>query len=318
MVAQPFSFRYHPVLGTELHLVVNCETEARAEHAQEAVLDEIVRLEGLLSTYRADTPLSRWMHGETGEELPDEIITVLALAQDWFVVSEGAFHPGLGRLRARWRQAEQDGRPPSPTECRELAALAEILPFAIRTSGGVRVAHRTGDCSSLDLDAFAKGWIVDRAAELGTGPGVGWVMVNVGGDLRLAGSGSVRVAIENPTSTVDNAPPLAVVTMTAGGLASSGSARRGFQVADRWFGHVLDPRTGWPVESASAVTVIAPDTGTADVLATVIGVDGLDRPHVMALLEASEAAALVVTATREVQVSDRWREQVSFDRSTSG
>jgi len=301
----PFSFHYHPVLGTDLHVIVGGEPEARAEQAQGRVLDEIARLEALLSTYDVGSVLSRWMRAEAMDALPDEVVTVLALAQDWYLASQGALHPGLRPLRARWCAAEDDGQPPSPAECRELAARADDLPFTIYTQGGVMRVDRTGDCSTLDLDALAKGWIVDRAAELGTGPGVEWLMVNVGGDLRLVGSGSVRVAVQSPTSTVDNAPPLAVVTMTPGGMASSGAARRGFRVGDRWFGHVLDPRTGWPVESAAGVTVIAPDTVTADALATVIGVDGLDEPHVTALLEATTAAALVVSATGEVRFSDR-------------
>ena len=313
----PYSFRYQSVLGTQLHVIVGAETAAVAEPAQRRVLEEILRLESLLSTYRVDTPLSRWMRAEE-DELPDEVVRVLALAQDWFVASKGALHPGLGALRARWRQAEQEGRPPSRAECRELAAQAGQLPFTIRTDAGVRRVQRTGDCASLDLDALAKGWIVDRAAEIELGPGIGWLMVNVGGDLRLVGPGSVRVAVEDPRSTIDNAPPLAVVTMTPGGLASSGSARRGFQVADRWFGHVLDPRTGWPLEDAAGATVVAADTATADALATVVSVEGLDHPMVVALLAGTGATALVVTATGAVQPSRRWREQVGSDLSATG
>jgi len=297
------------VLGTELHVVVGCGSAALAEHAQQQVLDEIVRLEALLSTYRADSPLSRWMRDELAEALPDEVVTVLALAEDWFVASGGAFNPGLGGLRSRWRQAEREGRAPDPQECHGLAFQAGRLPYAVRADQQV---ERSGDCSRLDLDGLAKGWVVDRAAETVRDPEVGWVLVNVGGDLRLTGAGSVRVALEDPASAVDNAPPLGVVTMTAGGLASSGSARRGFQVGDRWFGHVLDPRTGCPLGHGAGVTVVASDTVTADVLATVVGVDGLDHPGVSTLLADRSAAALAVGADGTVRSSPRWAGQVGF------
>jgi len=314
---QPFSFRYQPVLGTELHVLVACETAKLAEQAQQRVLGEILRLEALLSTYRPESPLSQWMCAEEVGDVPGEVVTVLALAQDWFNASRGALHPGLGRLRARWRQAERDGRPPNREECRRLAAQADELPYTVRTSGGVRSVHRIGDCTDLDVDALAKGWIVDRAAEAGMSSEVEWLMVNVGGDLRLVGSGSVRVAIEDPASTIDNAPPLAVATLTPGGLASSGPARRGFQVAGQWFGHVLDPRTGWPADGAVGVTVIAADTVTADALATVVGVDGLDPPTVTALLDETQAAVLAVSAAGAVQLSPRWREQVTYELSAN-
>ena len=225
----------------------------------------------------------------------------------------GLFHPALGRLRTRWREAERAGQPPSRFECRRLLAESGGLPFRVHEVRGGQRVERVGDCSVLDLDAVAKGWIVDRAAEAGLEPGVDWVMVNVGGDLRLAGPGSVRVAIENPTAAIDNAPPLGVVVMQPGGLASSGSARRGFTVGGRRFGHVLDPRTGWPVEDPVGVTVIASDTATADALATVLGIAGLDQPASAALLARVGAAALVVNAEGNVGLSPRWPRDVDSD-----
>lgn len=237
---EPFSYRYQPVLGTDLHVMVAAAGEAQAERAEARIIDEIRRLGALLSTYDPDTPVSRWMRGDDGP-LPGEVITVLALAQGWYVASDGAFNPGLGRLRARWREAEQDGRIPSRSECADLAAAANSLPYVVNGDGPDRRVERSGHGRWLDLDALAKGWIVDRAAEAAQGSGVDWVMVNVGGDLRVVGSGSVHVAIEDPESTVDNAPALGVVTVGAQGLASSGSARRGYRVGGEWFGHILDP-----------------------------------------------------------------------------
>ncbi len=258
------------------------------------------------------------MRAETVTDLPAEVIAVLALAQEWFVASEGAFHPGLGRVRARWREAERYGRPPGQDECRQLAAQADRLPFTVVMNGGVQTINRNKDCSFLDLDALAKGWIVDRAAEMGVNSEVEWLMVNVGGDLRLSGSGSIRVAIEDPAFKVDNARPLAMVTLTAGGLASSGPARRGFQVADEWFGHVLDPRTGWPATGAAGVSVIAADTVTADALATVVGVVGLYHPTVTALLESTGVAVLVVSDTGVIQLSPRWQEEFGLELFATG
>ena len=313
-----YSFRYQPVLGTELHVVVGCTSAALAEHAQQQVLDEILRLEALLSTYRPDSPLSRWVRDEAEEELPDEVVTVLALAQTWFAASGGAYDPALGRLRSLWRKAEHQGRPPLPEECRRLAAQAGRLPYAVRTGADGPRVERVGDCSVLDLDGLAKGWVVDRAAEVVREPDVGWLMVNVGGDLRLVGPGPVRVAIEDPGSRVDNAPPLGVVSMRAGGLASSGPARRGFRVGERWYGHVLDPRTGQPVDRGSGVTVVASDTASADALATVVGVQGLDRSTVIGLLGDHAAAALEVGPPGRARSSPRWRDEVDFEPAPGG
>lgn len=140
---------------------------------------------------------------------------------------------GRRRPAPRWREAERDARIPGRSECADLAAEAHPLPYAVHGGDG-RHVERLGDCRALDLDALAEGWIVDRAAEAGRGQGIDWVMVNVGGDLRVVGPGSVTVGVEDPTAAVDNAAPLGVVRVRAQGLASSGSARRGYRVGDQW------------------------------------------------------------------------------------
>lgn len=101
----------------------------------------------------------------------------------------------------------------------DLAAEAGPLPHVVHDVDGAddcRRVDRTGDCGVVD----------------------------VGGDLRVVGPGSVRVAVDDPTSRVDNAMPLGVVAVRAQGLASSGSSCREFRVGERWFGYVLDARTG--------------------------------------------------------------------------
>lgn len=314
-----FSFRQHPVLGTELHVIVVGQAGDSAQQAHHRVLGEISRLESLLSTYRDDSALAHWMHGAVDDEhVPKEVVDVLAVAQEWFAASRGALNPDLGRLRARWRQAERDGRAPSRDECAGLAAQSAALPYWVEVDAGGRRVRRLRDCSGLDLDAVAKGWIVDRAAEAAIGAGVESAMVNCGGDLRIVGSGSVRVAIEDPRSVLDNADPLAVAEVGSGGLASSGGARRGFAVAGEWFGHVLDPRSGWPVDATAGATVIAADTATADALATVVGVEGLSGPTASALLAVTESAALVVDGDGGVRASPLWadRTAAAVGRST--
>ena len=78
-------------------------------------------------------------------------------------------------------------------------------------------------------------------------------------------------------SRVNFVPPLARVRVANAGLATSGSARRGFRVAGRWFGHVIDPRTARPVDHVASATVLAPDAATADVVATIAGVQPVDE-----------------------------------------
>lgn len=254
--------RRHQLLGT----VVEVRASGGNEHAVDAaVVAEIERLNLVFSTYRQDSELCRWRAGEDAAAGP-ELVAVLAEAQRWHEASGGAFHPATERLRAWWLDAQLhdrlSGDPPA----------AGPLPYDA-TRGQVR---RLGDCGGVDLNAIAKGYIVDAALEAGWRVGADSLVVNIGGDLRHRGEGGVRVGVENPLRRADNAPPLGVYTLSNRALATSGSARRGFNVAGRWYPHVLDPRTGWPVTAVASISVVAGDAMTADALATVAGVGGLD------------------------------------------
>jgi thiamine biosynthesis lipoprotein len=98
------------------------------------------------------------------------------------------------------------------------------------------------------------------------------VLVNAGGDLLHRGGDPITVGIEDPRRPFDNVAPLARVALADGGLASSSGARRPLRVGTMVFSHVLDPRTGWPVEHTLAATTIATDAATADAATTVVGV----------------------------------------------
>ncbi len=170
----------------------------------------------------------------------------------------------------RWLQAAAEDELPDAAELADLAAACAALPYTVEATARSR---RLGDCSGVDLNAIAKGYIVDRAAAVAFAvDGVDAVMINAGGDLRHHGVGSVLVGIEDPANAFDNAPPRWRVQLTEAGLATSGAARRGFTVAGQWMGHVLDPRTGWPVGHTTSCSVIAADATTADALSTVLGV----------------------------------------------
>lgn len=263
MTLEPWVTLHDGVLGTLLETrVVASDDDAREVDA--AILAEIGRLDLVFSTYRPDSELRRWRAGRL-DAVSAELGVVLAEALAWSELSGGAFHPATEGLRRRWLDAEASGVLPEPV-------AAGPVPYGV---DGDRV-HRLGDCSGVDLNAIAKGFIVDAALAAGAAAGTAAaIVVNIGGDLRHWGAGDVRVGIENPATPWDNARPLTRIRVANGALATSGSARRGFRVGGRWFGHVLDPRTGWPVEQNPSVSVVALDAMTADAAATVLGVGGL-------------------------------------------
>jgi len=258
---------YQPVMGTHLHLQITAPTEAACRAAEAAALDEAVRLQGLFTVFDPASPLCRWRSG-ADERLPAEVRDLLAVAADGQTRTGGAFNVRTAVLTRRWLQATSDGVEPSDGELAALAASIAAPPYEV-DDGTVR---RLADCSGVDLNAIAKGHIADLVAHrLLTERGATRVVVNAGGDLVHRGAGSVVVGIDDPRRG-DGAPPLHRIEVADAAVATSGRARRWFDVAGRRWSRVLDPRTGRPADGTASATVVAPDAATAEVLATAASV----------------------------------------------
>jgi FAD:protein FMN transferase len=291
---------YEAVLGTSLELRIHAANRHQALLAEAALLTEIDRLELIFSRFLPESELNRFLNSSS-MRVSAELLEVLSLAEAWRQRTRNTFHPGVDALSALWRS----GRKPSRNE---LEAILEQLHAPMWTiSDGL--VQRTSSLP-VNFNAFAKGWIVDRACLVAAQlEGVQDVLLNIGGDLRHAGqagnSGEQRVTIADPFSSIDNAPALCEVRVQNGAVAGSGNSRRGFQIGSDWFSHVIDPRTGQPVQHTVAVSVIAPDAATADVLATAFCVleveDSLQLANSL-----PDIACLIVSEDRQVQTNKRW------------
>lgn len=288
-------FTHTPLLGTLVEIQIGASPEVAAD-ADEVAVAEFLRLNEVFSTYLDDSELNRWRRGEV-DSCSAELVEVLTAAQHWYELSDGAFHPALGGLSDLWTAAT-DAAPAGEA----LSALSGApLPYQVRQGEVVRLS----DCSGVDLNAIAKGYIVDRALEAASQvAGVTSVMVNAGGDLRHCGEGSVRVRIEDPARPYDNAPPRWRVTIRDGALATSSITRRGFKIGGEHLGHVLDPRTGSPITHTASVTVLASSTMLADALATVLGV--LPIRDALAFAAEHQLTCLLVEASGAFHTSSSW------------
>jgi thiamine biosynthesis lipoprotein len=144
-----------------------------------------------------------------------------------------------------------------------------------------------------DLGGIAKGWAIDRAAEVLRRAGVSGGMVDVGGDLVCFGQPpdgqSWPVDIQDPLGPGH----LASLHVSGGAVCTSGGYARFVEIGGRRYSHIIDARTGRPAEAALSVTVVAADAVTADIWATalsVLGTAGLER-----LPEGVEAMMMVGT-----------------------
>ena len=290
--------RREPILGTILTTRITAANERVANRVELVLLAQIARLESTFSVYDPLSELNRWKRGERKVPGP-ELQGLLADALRWQIMSEGIFNPATGVMTERWKQAENEQRLPEADELARLADEIRQAPF------GPDGTHR-GDCRSLSFNAFAKGRVVDIATALALPDGATDMLVNIGGDLVHLGQKPVKVAVEDPRKDYDNAPPLATVELGVRGMATSGLAKRGFRINGTWYSHVIDPRTGWPVEHVSSASVVARDASTADALATVLSVLSPDEGLKWLDEHQRGTPACVVPPVGEIRTNVAW------------
>jgi thiamine biosynthesis lipoprotein len=266
-----YTFHHENVLGTSLELKVAAATETAAEKAEEAALQEIDRQAKILSAYDSESEFARWNRtsGEAVKVSP-ELFEVLGLFDHWREQTGGALDAAAEAVCRVWKAAGAAQRPPSREELAAVVAAVRQRHWSL--DAPTQTATRLGD-TPLALNSFAKSYIVGHAADavLKTAQ-VTAVVVNIGGDLVVRGPWTEAVNIADPRADAENSAPMAQLLIRDHAVATSGDYRRGVGIGDRFYSHIVDPRTGQPVDHVISSTVVATDAATAGALATAFSV----------------------------------------------
>jgi thiamine biosynthesis lipoprotein len=261
---------------------------------------EVQRWESLLSVHRTESWISRLNRAEGASMEVDPAVSVLLRdAVAWSAETKGAFDPTVGPLVSLWKRAAARGSVPTPEEIAAARRVvgAEKVDFRRGPDDGARVSLPAG--GALDLGGVAKGWFADRGIRTMRARGFRRGLIELGGDLFAFDDRnlpvSFRIGVRDPERT-DRM--LGVLHFAGGGVVTSGDYERGYEVAGRRYAHVIDPRTGVPVEGIRSVTLMAESGARADALAT--GVMVLGEREGLALVESLpgvEAILVVADAT---------------------
>lgn len=265
-----FSFAHENVLGTSLELKFLAASPAAAARAEAASLAEIERLNLVLSAFHPQSEFRRWLRaGSRPTVLPPDLFDILHQFDRWRARTHGALNPAAETINRVWHEAASLRRLPTSGELHQAVSLAARPHWSL--DHGTRSATRLTN-APLALHSFAKSYVVERAAQAALASGVSAAIVNIGGDLVVRGHWDERVAIADPRADEENAAPLAVLEVSNLAVATSGNYRRGVEIAGRHYSHIVDPRTGRPVDHILSSTVVAPSAIDAGALATAFSV----------------------------------------------
>jgi len=297
-------FHHENVLGTSLELKVVTASPGEAARAEAATLAEIDRLALILSTYEASSEMSRWLRTTaTPIKISAELYEVLGLFDLWRTRSDGALDAAAENVCQLWKAAAPQDRLPSPTAIAAAVAAVKQQHWSLDPA-----AHTATHLTDVPLvfNSFAKSYIISHACDAAMAAAkVDAIVLNIGGDLVVRGDLTETVSIADPKADAENDPPVTSVRVRERAVATSGNYRRGVTICGRWFSHIVDPRSGQPVDHVLSATVIAPSATDAGALATACCVL---QPEQSLRLVASrpDAQCLLLTQDGRRLVSKGW------------
>ncbi|HSJ14418.1 MAG TPA: FAD:protein FMN transferase [Longimicrobiales bacterium] len=254
------------VMGTVLRMEIAGADRACAVAAAEAALAEVERLEGVLSSWRADSELGRLnsVPAGTAGAPSAELDSLLGEAHALHVATGGAFDPAVGALIDAW-DLRGTGRVPTAAE---LAAAGARSGLA-NCFEPVTWVRLWAGCW-LDSGAFGKGAALRAALRVLAAHGVSEAVLDFGGQVAALGPAAI-MAVAHPA---ERARPVHALRVRNASLSTTSQSERFIESGAERYGHVLDPRTGRPVPAWGSVTVLAADALTADALSTALFVMG--------------------------------------------
>ncbi len=279
---------------------------APVEALKTAIEHRLQEVNRQMSHYQPDSELSRFNRApaKVPFKVSPEFARVVRVALEINRRSQGAFDPTLAPVINLWGFGEQTDRRAVPAEAELKKALARIGCAHLSVTPQDELVKDIPELA-LNLSGIAKGFGVDEVVRILIGHGFTNCYASIAGEVRVHGLNSRSVpwliGVSAPISNWrDTDPMAAAVSLSDQAISTSGDYQRFFfDVEGRRLSHLVDPRTGWPVQhDVGSVSVVASDATTADALATTLFV--LGRTEGMRFIESwTNVAALFIVREPE-------------------
>ena len=254
---EPFYQEQAYVFGTQVDVSIYGEDETKARQATVAVMHEFQRLHDKLHAWKPSelSSLNAAIAQGKSMQVSPELAAMLLDAAQVSARSEGLFNPGIGKLIQAWGFQADDFKAELP-DAKQVAELVKAKPQMsdlMITGKQVRSNNRS---LKLDLGGYAKGYALDRAVAILKEQGIHNALINIGGNVMALGTHGSRpwmVGIQHPRKP----GPLAVLELHDGeAIGTSGDYQRYFELDGKRYCHLIDPRSGYPVQDVQAVTIL--------------------------------------------------------------
>src|SRR5262245_5982911 len=244
----------------------------------DAAFAEIDRIDRLMSHYKNSSPLSG-LNREAADhpvKVEPELFDFIARCLDYSRESDGGFDITVGPLMKAWGFFRGEGRMPTQTEL--AAALSRVGYRHVLLNDQEKTVQFDRAGVELDLGGIAKGYAVDRAVAILKQHKIESALVNACGSTiyGLGAPPGKSVWTINLRDPVDQRKTAMTIRLKNQALSVSGSYEKFFEMDGVRYSHIMDPRTGWPVQGVISVAVITSNGTEGDALDNVFYVQGLE------------------------------------------
>jgi thiamine biosynthesis lipoprotein len=267
--------REEAIMGTRIAVELWADDAARGESLITRVMDEMRRVDELMSTYKPTSQVSL-VNAQAAQHpvtVDADLFGLLATSLDYSRATEGAFditYASVGYLYDYRRHIK-------PSDAAVAAALPAVDYRHVLLDPKTRSVRFSQPGVRIDLGGIAKGWAVDRGIELLRDAGVERAFVTAGGDTRIIGDRFGQpwmVGIRDPRA---EDKVVVRIPLVDAALSTSGDYERFFEADGVRYHHILSPATGRPASAVRSVTIIGPTATRTDGLSKTIFVLGIER-----------------------------------------
>ncbi len=271
------------IMGTFAEVSIYSNDEKTAGKAIEESLDEMERMDRIMSNYKKDSELSRLNKKAGKAPVPcnGELLDVIERSQYYSELSGGAFDITVSPIVALWGFFCEKGHVPPDKEIEKVLPAVSYKNIVINKSKDTKkpaTIFFKNIQTQMDLGAIGKGYAVDKALEIIRKYGISNGCINLGGNIYVLGTppgkNAWKIGVQHPRNSGEI---LGYLELKNEATATSGDYERFFEFNGKRYSHIINPQTGRPVSGTIATTIVAPTGTEVDALSTSVFVLGHEK-----------------------------------------
>ena len=277
-LAQVLVRRQMTQMGSVFDISIVAQDSVQANRYIDRAVDEIDRIENLISEWRPETQISEVNRnaGIKPIKVDREVFELTRRGLDYSIMTDGAFDISIAAMDKLWRYDGSMIEMPTPEVVQKSVEKVGYGHIVLDSVNSTIYLPRQG--MKIGFGSIGKGYAADKCRQLLQASGVKGGIVNASGDLSAWGEQPDRkawaIGINNPFKTRQMVKVLKIRTES---VATSGSYEKYAEIDGKRYSHIINPRTGYPSTGLTSVTIIGPSAEFANALSTSIMVLGVEE-----------------------------------------